>query len=131
MWTSDVQKAGQEFRDREREVEKHKRAQKDAAKKLGKLIIMRDKKFDGDPDGKNMSWRYTIGERIQFEEEHIQDLADELIEREKRVVKAKEKWEREKELDKERQAEELAAAESGTGGEGNRGHVVTSEAMKD
>ena len=131
VWTSDVQKAGQEFRDREREVEKHKRAQKDAEKKLGKLIIMRNEKFDGDPDGKNMSWRYTIGERIEFEREHIQDLADELIEREKRVVKAKEKWEREKELDKERQAEELAAAESGTGGEGNRGHVVTSEAMKE
>ena len=131
VWTSDVKKAGQEFRDREREVEKHKRAQKDAKKKLGQLIIMRDQKFDGDPDGKNRSWRYTIGERIQFEEEHIQDLADELIEREKRVVKAKEKWEREKELDKERQAEEWAAAESGTGGEGNRGHVVTSEAMKE
>ena len=131
VWTSDVDKAGQEFRDRQREVKQHKKTQEDAERKLGQLILLRDDKYGGKDDGKEWNWRYTIGERIAIEEQHIKDLAEELIEREKRVVKAKEKWEYEKELDKEKQAAELAAAESGSGGEGNRGHVVTSEAMKE
>ena len=130
VWTSDVDKAGQEFRDREREVKNHKRSIEDSKKKLGELIQQRDEDGKGDDNWKGWGWRYTIGQRIEFEKEHIMNLEKQLIQREAAVVKAKEKWELEKEI-AQREAEEakVLAAENLAIGDG--GHIVTSEAMRD
>ena len=134
LYTSDVDKAGQEFRDRERDVKKTERAMEDSKKKLGELIQKRDEEGEGKDSYKPWNWRYTIGERIKFEKEHYADLEKELSERKKKVIKAKERWEREKELAAEKKAEQLALANSAmdsTNGGVTGGHIVTSEAMKD